>query len=124
MGSKLYVGNLAWGVNNESLLEAFKGFGEVREAKVIMDRETGQSRGFGFVTFANDADAATAISAMDGTSFSGRNLRVNAAENKGGGPNRESRSSDRSYSSDRGYSNDRSYSSDRGYSSTSRSRYR
>lgn len=87
MGSKLYVGNLAWGVTNESLKEAFVNFGTIREATVITDRETGQSRGFGFVTFEAEADASTAINAMDGTSLSGRNLRVNAAEEKprGGG---------------------------------------
>lgn len=125
MGSKLYVGNLAWGVTNESLKEAFVNFGTIREATVITDRETGQSRGFGFVTFEAEADAVTAINAMDGTSLGGRNLRVNAAEEKprgsggGGGYRAGGAGGGGGYSSDRGgYSNDRSGAGDRGgYSS-------
>ena len=119
MGSKLYVGNLAWGVTNESLKEAFVNFGTIREATVITDRETGQSRGFGFVTFEAEADASTAINAMDGTSLSGRNLRVNAAEEKprggggggggyrGGGGGGGYSGGGGGYSSDRGGDNDR-----------------
>jgi cold-inducible RNA-binding protein len=120
MGSKLYVGNLAWGVTNESLKEAFVNFGTIREATVITDRETGQSRGFGFVTFEAEADASTAINAMDGTSLGGRNLRVNAAEEKprggGGGGGYRGGGGGGGYSSDRGgYSSDRgSYAGDRG----------
>ena len=85
MGNKLFVGGLAWGTDESSLREAFEGFGAVREAKVITDRETGRSRGFGFVTFENEVDAKSAISGMDGQNLDGRNIRVNEAEDKRGG---------------------------------------
>ena len=85
MGNKLFVGGLAWGTDESSLREAFEGFGAVREAKVITDRETGRSRGFGFVTFENEIDAKSALSGMDGQNLDGRNIRVNEAEDKRGG---------------------------------------
>lgn len=85
MGNKLFVGGLAWGTDEDSLRQAFESFGSVREAKVIMDRETGRSRGFGFVTFDAEADAMAAIKGMDGSSLDGRNIRVNEAEDKRGG---------------------------------------
>ena len=88
MGKKLFVGGLSWGTNDGALRTAFERYGEVTEAKVISDRETGRSRGFGFVTFATDDAAAAATSAMDGTSLDGRTIRVNAAEDRpreGGG---------------------------------------
>lgn len=120
MGSKLYVGNLAWSVTDASLREAFENFGGIREAKVVTDRESGQSRGFGFVTFEVAADAMVAMNGMNGVSLAGRNLRVSKAEEKStrgpsrGGDNRGGYSSDRNgggYSSDRdnrgGYSSDR-----------------
>ena len=87
MGNKLFVGGLAWGTDDHSLHDAFSKFGEVTEAKVILERDTGRSRGFGFVTFANGDDAAKAISEMDGTELDGRSIRVNEAQDKprGGG---------------------------------------
>lgn len=92
MGSKLYVGNLAWRTDEDALRAAFEGFGPVREAKIITDRETGQSRGFAFVTFEEEAHAQAAL-AMDGTSLDGRSLRVNVAEDRrpGGGGGGSSR---------------------------------
>lgn len=83
MGKKLFVGGLSWGTTDEGLHQAFERFGEIVEAKVITDRETGRSRGFGFVTFVNDEGAASAISEMDGSQLDGRTIKVNEAEDKG-----------------------------------------
>ncbi|HUH01366.1 MAG TPA: RNA-binding protein, partial [Kofleriaceae bacterium] len=85
MSSKLFVGGLSWDTDDASLAAAFERFGPVTEAKVITDRETGRSRGFGFVTFDAPADAATAVQEMDGTELDGRTVRVNVAEDKRGG---------------------------------------
>jgi cold-inducible RNA-binding protein len=87
MSEKVFVGGLSWDTNDQGLAEAFQPFGTVTEAKVISDRETGRSRGFGFVTFAAPADAERAIAEMDGTELDGRTIRVNEAEDKqrGGG---------------------------------------
>ncbi len=81
MPNKLYVGNLPWSVNNEGLENLFAVYGDVTEAKVIMDRETGRSRGFGFVTFAQDEDAEKALE-MDSKEHEGRALRVNFAQSR------------------------------------------
>jgi RNA recognition motif-containing protein len=83
MSKKLFVGGLSWGTTDDGLHQAFAQFGEIVEAKVITDRETGRSRGFGFVTFANDEGATKAISEMDGTELDGRTIKVNEAEDKG-----------------------------------------
>ncbi len=88
MSSKLFVGGLSWDTNDHSLAEAFGAFGVVTEAKVISDRDTGRSRGFGFVTFDAPADAQKAIAEMDGTELDGRTIRVNEAEDKPRGGNR------------------------------------
>jgi len=87
MSKKLFVGGLAWATSDESLRSAFEEFGPVSEAKVVLDRETGRSRGFGFVTFDDDANGDVAIKALDGKDLDGRSIRVNEAENKprGGG---------------------------------------
>jgi RNA recognition motif-containing protein len=82
MGKKLFVGGLSWDTTDESLQRAFEPYGEISEAKVITDRDTGRSRGFGFVTFAQDEDAKTAISKMHGTSLDGRNITVNEAQER------------------------------------------
>lgn len=85
---KLFVGGLAWATDDESLRSAFEQYGTVTDAKVIMDRETGRSRGFGFVTYENAADADQAQQKMDGMNLDGRTVRVNEAEDKraaGGG---------------------------------------
>lgn len=79
MSKKLFVGGLAWATTSEGLHKAFEQFGEVTDAKVITDRETNRSRGFGFVTFTDDSAAAAAISGMDGKDLDGRTIRVNEA---------------------------------------------
>ena len=87
MGKKLFVGGLSWNTNDDALRQAFERFGTVDDAKVIQDRETGRSRGFGFVTFSSDDGARQAISGMDGKELDGRTIKVNEAEDKprGGG---------------------------------------
>ena len=79
MGNKLYVGNLAYSVRDESLQQAFSQFGSVTSAKVMMDRETGRSKGFGFVEMGSDAEAQAAINGMNGQSLEGRAVVVNEA---------------------------------------------
>ena len=79
MGMKLYVGNLSYSVNNASLEELFTPFGSVRSAQVIQDRDTGRSKGFGFVEMTDDNAARTAISQLNEQEFDGRPLTVNEA---------------------------------------------
>jgi RNA recognition motif-containing protein len=82
MPKKLFVGGLAWATSDETLRTAFERFGAVKEAVVVLDRDTGRSRGFGFVTFVNDADASTAIQEMDGNELDGRRINVNEANER------------------------------------------
>ena len=82
MSKKLFVGGLSWGTTDDGLHQAFERFGEIVEAKVITDRETGRSRGFGFVSFTNDESAINAASEMNGAMLDGRTIRVNEAENQ------------------------------------------
>jgi hypothetical protein len=79
MGNKLYVGNLPYEVRDSDLEQAFSEFGQVTSAKVMMDRETGRSKGFGFVEMGSDAEAQAAISGMNGQSMGGRSVVVNEA---------------------------------------------
>jgi RNA recognition motif-containing protein len=79
MGNKLYVGNLAYSVRDDSLQQAFAEFGTVTSAKVMMDRETGRSKGFGFVEMGSDAEAQAAINGMNGQPLEGRAVVVNEA---------------------------------------------
>lgn len=79
MGNKLYVGNLPYTVRDEDLSQAFSAFGSVSSAKVMMERETGRSKGFGFVEMGSDAEAQSAIQGMNGQSLGGRSLVVNEA---------------------------------------------
>src|SRR3977135_2189463 len=79
MAKNIYVGNLAWAVTADDLLELFGQHGKVARAQVITDRETGRSRGFGFVEMENDAEAQKAIDAVNGADFKGRPLTVNEA---------------------------------------------
>ena len=88
MGNKLFVGGLSWNTSDDGLRAAFEPFGQVTDAKVITDRETGRSRGFGFVTFSDGESSKDAIAKMDGADLDGRTIRVNEAEDKprtGGG---------------------------------------
>lgn len=87
MSKKLFVGGLSWDTNDAGLHSAFATFGEVTEAKVITDRDTGRSRGFGFVTFSDASAADTAEQQMNGATLDGRSLKVNEAQDRqrGGG---------------------------------------
>ncbi len=82
MGNRLYVGNLPFSATTETLRQAFASSGDVTDVHVVTDRETGQSRGFGFVTMGNASEAAKAIAAMNGADLDGRALRVNEAEDR------------------------------------------
>lgn len=86
MSKKLFVGGLSWSTTDDGLRAAFEKFGQTLEAKVIMDRETGRSRGFGFVTFADGAAADKAMNEMNGKELDGRAIRVNEAEERRGPP--------------------------------------
>ena len=79
MGNKLYVGNLPYSVQDSDLQQSFGQFGSVNSAKVMMDRETGRSKGFGFVEMGSDAEAQAAISGMNGQPLGGRSIVVNEA---------------------------------------------
>jgi cold-inducible RNA-binding protein len=79
MGKKLYVGNMSYTVTSETLQQVFGAYGKVETADVIMDRETGRSKGFGFVEMSTDAEAAAAIAATNGMDVDGRALTVNEA---------------------------------------------
>ena len=87
MSNKLFVGGLSFDTDDSGLRAAFESFGDVQEAKVITDRDSGRSRGFGFVTYNNGDEAQKAIEAMNGSELDGRNLRVDVAQDKsrGGG---------------------------------------
>jgi RNA recognition motif-containing protein len=87
MGKKLYVGNLPYGINDGDLQQIFGQHGTVQSAQVIMDRDTGRSKGFGFVEMGSDAEAQTAITNLNGAEVEGRTLTVNEARPKteGGG---------------------------------------
>jgi RNA recognition motif-containing protein len=88
MGKKLYVGNLSYDVDSSALEQMFSAHGTVESAQVISDRDTGRSKGFGFVEMSSDAEAQAAIAAMNGQEHQGRALTVNEArpkENRGGG---------------------------------------
>jgi RNA recognition motif-containing protein len=79
MGNKLYVGNLPYSFRDEDLQQAFSAYGSVSSAKVMMERDTGRSKGFGFVEMGSDAEAQAAIGGMNGQQFGGRGLVVNEA---------------------------------------------
>ncbi|KAF1023549.1 MAG: hypothetical protein GAK30_00501 [Paracidovorax wautersii] len=79
MGNKLYVGNLSYGFRDDDLQQAFSEFGTVNSAKVMMERDTGRSKGFGFVEMGTDEEAQAAINGLNGQSLGGRNVVVNEA---------------------------------------------
>jgi RNA recognition motif-containing protein len=85
MGKKLYVGNLSYGVSDGDLQQLFEAHGTVQSAQVIMDRDTGRSKGFGFVEMGSDQEAQAAIAALNGKEVEGRSLTVNEARPKEGG---------------------------------------
>ncbi|MFA5624560.1 MAG: RNA-binding protein [Bradymonadales bacterium] len=93
MSKKLFVGGLAWATTDEKLREVFAAFGELTDCKVVKDRETGRSRGFGFVSFADEESAKRAAEEMQGQAIDGRNIRVDTADDgpkagRGGGGGR------------------------------------
>ena len=85
MSKKLFVGGLSWNTDDAGLREAFEQFGTVTDSKVILDRESGRSRGFGFVTFEDEEQAKGARAEMDGQTLDGRTIRVDEAQESGGG---------------------------------------
>ncbi len=91
MGKKLYVGNLPFSATDASITDAFAAFGTVTSVKIITDRDSGRSKGFGFVEMSTDDEAQQAIAKLDGSPWEGRNLTVNEAkpmeprDNRGGG---------------------------------------
>ncbi len=87
----LYVGNLSYQMTDEDLQNAFSAYGEVSSAKVIRDRETGRSKGFGFVEMPDDAEAEEAIKALDNADLGGRNIKVNQARPREEAPRGRSR---------------------------------
>jgi RNA recognition motif-containing protein len=92
MAKKLYVGNLAFSVTDDELQQAFTSFGNVMSARVVMDRMTGRSKGFGFVEIEDDAQADEAVNKMNGQTIAGRPVRVSEAkpqEDRPRGPRRE-----------------------------------
>ena len=82
MAKKLFVGGLSWNTGDKELEECFARFGAVSDAKVITDRDTGRSRGFGFITFDQDEDAMKAMSEMDGTEVDNRAIKVSEARER------------------------------------------
>ncbi len=106
MGNKLYVGNLPFTTTNESLAEIFSPFGNVTSSKIVTDRDTGRSKGFGFVEMSNGDEAQAAIEKLNGADFGGRSLTVNEARpmapREGGGGGRGGFGGGRSGGGDRG----------------------
>jgi RNA recognition motif-containing protein len=96
MNKKIFVGNLAWSIRDDELYETFSKFGDIEECVVILERHTGRSRGFGFVTYKNEQSASLAVETMHGVKFgnteNAREINVSLAESKG---SVESKSSDR-----------------------------
>ncbi len=90
MATRIYVGNLPYSATNQQLTELFGQYGEVTEANIIIDRTSGQSKGFGFVQMSDDDAARSAIAGLDGTNMGGRNVRVSEAQARpdSGGGNR------------------------------------
>lgn len=99
----IYVGNLVWECSSDDLIQLFSPYGQVKSSQVIMDRDTGRSRGFGFVEMPNDEEAARAIQALNGSQFKGRPLTVNEARPREARPSGGGRGyGDRGGYSDRG----------------------
>jgi RNA recognition motif-containing protein len=109
VGNKLYVGNLAYSVRDDDLEQRFAAFGIVTSAKVMLDRETGRSKGFGFVEMRSDAEAQAAIHGLNGKSVDGRALVVNEARPKEDRPSSFGGGSRRGGGSGGGYGGGRGY---------------
>ncbi|KAI0661120.1 hypothetical protein C8Q70DRAFT_968791 [Cubamyces menziesii] len=85
MSTKVYVGNLSWNTTDDSLRNAFAGYGQILDSIVMRDRDTGRSRGFGFVTYSSSAEAQNAISSLNEQELDGRRIKVNLANARGSG---------------------------------------
>lgn len=85
MSAKVYVGNLSWNTTDDSLRTAFSNYGQILDSIVMRDRDTGRSRGFGFVTFSSSGEAQTAIASLNDQELDGRRIRVNLANARGSG---------------------------------------
>ncbi|KAG8714609.1 hypothetical protein FRC08_011684 [Ceratobasidium sp. 394] len=85
MSSKLYVGNLSWNTTDDTLRQAFEEYGQVLDSIVMRDRDTGRSRGFGFVTFSSSQEADAAVNGLNEQDLDGRRIKVNLANARGGG---------------------------------------
>lgn len=117
MSVKLFIGGLSWGTDDSSLRAKFEEFGAVADAVVIRERETGRSRGFGFVTFDEESCADAAISALDNQLFDGRSIRVSKAQERqegerrpfNGGERRPFNGERRQYGERRSYNDESSY---------------
>ncbi len=107
MSKKLFVGGLSWGTTDDRLKEAFARFGEVSEAKIINDRESGRSRGFGFVTYADPGAAELAVRELDGKDLDGRTIRVSEAQAQAPRPRGGSPGGPRDMGPPRGFGSDR-----------------
>jgi RNA recognition motif-containing protein len=94
MGKKIYVGNLSFSLDDQSLAEIFTSFGTVESARIVTDRDSGRSKGFGFVEMSTDSEAASAIEKLNGTEQAGRSINVSEAKpmapREGGGGGRSS----------------------------------
>ena len=121
-GKKLYIGSLSWNTTQDGLQNAFGQFGEITEVKIITDKMSGRSKGFGFVTFADEAGAESAKNGMDGKDLDGRTLRVDFAQDR---PQEERRPrSGGGFGGNRGgFGGDRGDRGDRGGFGGGRSRY-
>jgi len=115
--SKLFIGGLAWHTDDQALRQKFEEFGQVEEAVVVKDRDTGRSRGFGFVRYANDSEADAAMQALNNEEFDGRRIRVDKASDRaGGGGGRGGYGGGGGYQSRGGYGGGQGgYGGDRGY---------
>ena len=82
MGKKIYVGNLSYNTSEDELMEVFQNYGQVASCKIISDRDTGRSKGFGFVEMGTQEEASAAISSLNGTELDGRQLKVNESIDK------------------------------------------
>ncbi|MBN1960286.1 MAG: RNA-binding protein [Deltaproteobacteria bacterium] len=91
MSKKLFIGGINWNTNEDELRQAFAQFGEISDLKIISERDTGRSRGFGFISFVNSNDANNAINEMNGRKLAGSILKVNEAQEKPTGGNRSFR---------------------------------
>ncbi|WKT51691.1 RNA recognition motif domain [Fusarium oxysporum f. sp. vasinfectum] len=85
MSAKVYVGNLSWSTNDESLRSHFSNYGNILDSMVMRDRDTGRSRGFGFVTYSNSSEAESAVGAMNDQEIDGKHVKVNLANTRGAG---------------------------------------